>query len=494
MANKIYLYLEDTEVKILVADTGKVISWASVPLEKGLIKEGLILDIPKVAKTIKDAIDLQSIKEKTVVAGLSGLNSISRIISIPEVPKGLMAEAIANEASRVLPMPLSQVYIAHQSIPGSKGETRLFLTAYPKHSTDALLTAIRDAGLKTVSMDIAPLALARCVNASQAILVHSWLNHADIVILSDRIPLVVRSIALPTETTSVEEKLQAVTEEVNRTITFYNSNFPDQALPKSTNIFLGGDISRDKKAFMVLGELGHPVVVIKPEISASDVFDFARYAINVGLALKGQTNKGESDYHSIIDFNALPGAYQAPTFKLHRVLLPVGVVIGISALIYGGFALYSLHKETDTLERQYNQLEAQKNTKHNENAKIQLSITAQNSNSEAISAQCDNIQVQIDSSTANQAFFAGILNDVKAGLVDCGLNLGETINDIPAGVNVNSIEYDFDSITLKGTGTSSTVVFNYARNLRASGRFNTVSVSSIATADNLAYSFVIVLY
>src|SRR4030067_2280486 len=101
MARRVSLYIEDTEIKLLVTNDNQAEKWASMMLDAGLVNEGVILDENRVAESIKQLFKLQGVTETRVAVGISGLNSVFRVISIPEVPKGLLPEAVSNEASRV---------------------------------------------------------------------------------------------------------------------------------------------------------------------------------------------------------------------------------------------------------------------------------------------------------------------------------------------------------------------------------------------------------
>src|SRR4030067_2168677 len=130
MAKKVTLYIEDTDIKLLVTKGKKrVEKWASLLLEPSLVSDGVILDEDRVADSIKELLELQGVKTKKVIVGLSGLNSIFRIISLPELPQALLPEAVKNEAARVIPLPLDRVYLSYQPIPAPEGGVRLFLVA-----------------------------------------------------------------------------------------------------------------------------------------------------------------------------------------------------------------------------------------------------------------------------------------------------------------------------------------------------------------------------
>jgi type IV pilus assembly protein PilM len=495
MASRVSLYIEDTEIKLLVTKGNKVVKWASLILDAGLVSEGVILDENRVAEAIKQLYKLKKVKGTKVFVGISGLNSIFRIISIPEVSKDLLLEAVSNEASRILPMPLSQVYFSYQLLPSNKGEIRLFLAAHPRNSTDALLKVLHKAGLRPYVMDQAPLALARCVNNNRAIVVNAWHTFIDIVILNERIPLVIRSLSLPVEGTSLQERLPAITEELNRTITFYNSTYPDKPLDKSTEIYISGDIALENASLQYLiSKFGYPVAVIKPALNYKDVFNPTRYMVNVGLALKGQLPGKAENQYSIIDYNALPLAYQQPAFSWMRVVMPVGAVVAVGVLAYGVLALNSLRNDTSSLTKNYEDIQIQLARLRVDNKKSLDAITAKIDESAKLSAQADDVQEQITLAHDNEAFFNNTLDNLKLELDNGDGDMREIVNDAPKGTSITDIEYQTGGITLKGVAPSQSLVLTYARSLRSGGRFESVTVSSVETLPEGLFSFIFILH
>jgi type IV pilus assembly protein PilM len=142
--------------------------------------------------------DLISGKGKLIV-GLSGRDSLYRVISLPILEKSLLPEAVKREAARVLPVALDQLYLAYQRIPGGETETRIFLAAFPKNSTDILLKTLRMAGIAPQILDLAPLALCLSVNEPMSIIADASLDTLNIMVMADRVPQVIRSISLQSE-------------------------------------------------------------------------------------------------------------------------------------------------------------------------------------------------------------------------------------------------------------------------------------------------------
>ena len=370
---------------------------------------------------------------------------------------------------------------------------RLFLVAYPRNSTDALLSVVHKAGLRPRIMDLAPLALARCVNANRAILVNAWLTFVDIIILSDRIPLVIRSLSLPVEDTSLQERLPSISEELNRTITFYNTTYPDKPLDKSIQLFVCGDIAREQESLQYLENLGYPVAVLKPALNFKDVFNPTQYMVNVGLALKGQLPGGAASQYSMIDFNALPSAYQTPAFSWTRVLIPVGGAVAVGVLIFFAMITISLRSETSSLDQQYSEVQLQAIRLRASNRQIQTNINTQNEQTAALSASADAIQSQIDKAVSDNIVFKGLITGLKTDLDTTDRDVREIVSLVPAGVNINTVDYQVDGITVAGAATSPAAVMNYARALRTGGRFESVTVISVETLGTNVFGFTLIL-
>ncbi|MCJ7768913.1 MAG: pilus assembly protein PilM [Dehalococcoidales bacterium] len=350
MAKKVTLYIEDTDIKLLVTSGKQVEKWASLLLEPALVRDGVIIDEERVADGIKTMFTLEEIHDKKIDVGLGGLNSIFRIISLPELSQSMLPEAVMNEAGRVIPVPLDQVYLSYKQIPSQKGETRIFLVAYPKNSADTLIRALIKAGLKPQSMELAPLALCRCANAHRAVIINSWLTYLDIVIMSDSIPQVIRSMSLPIDTVDLKEKLPAITEELNRTIAFYNSSYPEEPLDSSVPIFVCGDLAEEPDSWKSLaGESGYPVSALQPPIKYPEGFNPSKFMVNIGLALKGQLPRGDGNYYSIVDIDAMPSIYKPPGINLVRVLVPVAVVVALGVVAWGGYFVKGEYDDTADL-------------------------------------------------------------------------------------------------------------------------------------------------
>jgi len=478
---KVSLYIEDTEIKLLVSHGSRIEKWASLALEPSLVRDGVILDEARVAEAIKELMHLNKISDKQVTVGLSALNSIFRITSLPELPAKLLPEAIVNEASRIIPMPLEEVYLSHQVISTGQGEIRLFLAAYPRSSTDTLMRTLAKAGLKTTVIELGPIALARCVNASKAIIINSWLSNLDIVILNDKLPQVVRSISLSGDEMTNEDKVSAIIEEFNRTVSFYNSNRKDNPLNTSVPVFACGDLTQDETLWQAfnLNMMDYTVSTIDPPVESPEAFIPCEYMVNIGLAIKDILPRGDDSNYSVIGFNALPQAYLPPSFSWYRILVPVAGVCAIGGLVYFWFFIQNIAADTDRLESETALLNAQVAQLQAELVPLRASIAEQEELIEPLPEQIALVEAEIAAAES----LTGIFNQTSAMLEESLDNLNqdfpETYNLQPDGVVVSAINVQGGSFSIKGIATTENGVYDYARALRESERFDSVSVDNI---------------
>jgi Tfp pilus assembly PilM family ATPase len=104
----------------------------------------------------------------------------------------MLAEAVAREARRVLPVPLDQLYLSWRQIPSPKGRLQAFLGAVPRQTADSLIKTLKIAGLEASHMAFKPLALTGAVPEDTVIGCPP--NEFDI---APRVPQPIRTITLP---------------------------------------------------------------------------------------------------------------------------------------------------------------------------------------------------------------------------------------------------------------------------------------------------------
>ncbi|MFC1956725.1 pilus assembly protein PilM [Chloroflexota bacterium] len=498
---QVTLFIEDSAIKLLVAKGRRVEKWAKLSLEPGLVSDGLILDETQVADKIRELFKLQKVTARTVVAGLSGFNSVYRLISLPELPSAILPEAVEQEARRVVPTPMDQVYFSYQTIPAPAGETPIFLAAFPRNTTDALLRTLKKAGLRVDVMDLAPLALSRTVDAPEAIVVDASSASLDIAIMVERIPQVIRSLSLPGEAQSLSERLTSIVEELNRTIAFYNSSHRDKPLGSTVPIFVSGDLAQAPDNWQSLsGKEGYPVSALPSPMQLIEGFDPGQFMVNIGLALKQLPLEKEGENFSIVNFNALPQA-EKPKKKVSPVtiLLPIIVVLGIGAVFY----MYNLGRNAEArndlvrsqLELTQNQIPQQKAV----NTDLEEQIVEIEPQIEPIKTKADTFNTTFTTVEEGRNQMDQELTRI-ANLTPEDVALIYAFNDEVTGyaspICEASIEHTGDMATVVGRSRDIGAIFKYAKDLRGTGGFSDVIIASIEAYEGetvKGYNFQFVL-
>ncbi len=472
MAKKVVtLYVDDTSLRLLVAQGGRVKKCAILPLEPGLVEDGVVVDEAKVATLIRGFFKAQRVGAGNIVAGLSGLHCLSQMITLPHLPEAMMTEAIEREAERVLPVPIEELYLSWQILPAPGEEVSIFLVALPRKAADALIKTLHRAGVKPYLMDLAPLALARVVDADTAVAVNVRSDEVDIVILAEGIPQFIRSLSLPGKARSPAERLSAIKGELERTIKFYNSSHVDKPFEPGVPVFVSGEPLETAEACQSLADsLKYSVSPLPLPMQCAEDIVASQYLVNIGLALR-ETLPGEWTSPLVVSLNALPEAYRPKALTLGRILLPLGMVVGIGAIIFlwmlaqGATAdRYSLQEQVD-LNNSLLEMRMQKWQEQN-NAVVELQGQV-----EELRKTSDDLNAALDRLRSQQEMING---DLTAAI---------SATNNPGNVSLGSIVHTSSGLTISGISTTNTAILDYAKALQDTGRFSEVTISNLESTE-----------
>jgi hypothetical protein len=103
------------------------------------------------------------------------------------------------------------------------------------------------------------------------------------------------------------------------------------------------------------------------------------------------------------------------------------------------------------------------------------------------------LQSQITAAGSSEAFFANTIKSLELNLDDCDRDVREAVSNVPTGLNITSMEFKVDGITIKGVAQTQTMIMTYAKTLRSSGRFNSVVVPTVETKTEGLLNFRLLL-
>lgn len=477
MTRRLTLFVEETSVRLLAINGKRVEKWDEILLPSGLVSSGVVSDETKLAELIRERLKTLNIVARKVTMGLSSPNSIYRIISLPDVPPSLVLEGIRVEAEKAVPVPLSEVYLSHQPLPnGDSDDKRYFLAAYDKKATDSLIRTVTKAGPRPYLLDLAPLCLCRSVKAPQAIVASLRGSFFDGVVMADRVPQVIRSLELPVKDELFEGKLSAVAEEIQRVIAFYNSSGPVKPLDSTVPIFVSGDLAKSPDISSVLsGRLGYTVSVQPSLLDAPEDFPAHNYAINIGLALK-ESQREDGQSASLINFNALPEIYQPKGVSIISILTPVVLSVFLTASSYTGYLAWNTDKYAKALA---GEVSAEQNL-----------IKARQSEVAALTNKIKKIQDEIKPVKATQTAVEAEVTSLRDNRTRFSINSNFIVSVKPETVTAITIGYGEKGTSVTGSAPTDDDVFSYAKAIRWTGRFASVTISSVAAkADGTGFDF-----
>ncbi len=473
------LFINDNSVNLVVVEGRKVKKWASLNLEPGLVSQGVIIDETQVADKIKELLRMVKEGGGKYVVGLSGLNSLYRLISLPELPEAIIPEAVKQEAGRVIPVPLDEVYLSYQRIPAPAGETRIFLAAFPRNVADASYRTLKTVGIEPYTMDLAPLAICRTLDEARAIIVNTRLDNLDIIVMVDRLPQLIRTLSLAGEAATLTEKIPTITEEIDRTVAFYNSSHKEQPLDATVPMFVCGDLAQAPENWQSLSvKLKCPVSILPTPVESPESFNINEFMVNIGLAFKElYPERGESNV-SLVNFNALPQMYLPKAIPLSAILAPVCVIIGAGILVYMGIMLRNSTAQSEVLRTQL--ADAEKTV-----GDEQMAIANMKDQTNKLADQVTPIT---DQTKVLDTTFASLGDD--RSLID--QHMGDIVKLLPQGADFVTINHDTENVTVDGLVKKETDsqddIFTYASSLRS--RFQGVTISSIQAVDDADGNFI----
>jgi len=290
---------EGNEIRFLVIQGDNIRSWHTGKIPPELMNQGQILDPDSIGKFIAAAIKELKGSRRNVITSITGQRSVHRILRIPTIPDKLLDETIRRKSKQEFAIPLDETDIHWRILSRSNSQILLYVLAVPRVVIAAQVAALRAAKIKPRVLDIKPLALQRMVNQATSIIVNLESFSLGVIITVNHIPILVRSVPLEAGDLTEEAKLDLLSQELARTVKYYNESNKTNRLPEETKIYLTGELfdytavtNRLEEGTDLRERLNSrtPYTVQYPKwpYPVPNNFSIAKYAVNLGLALKSK--------------------------------------------------------------------------------------------------------------------------------------------------------------------------------------------------------------
>jgi type IV pilus assembly protein PilM len=440
----------------------RITKLADVPLDTGLYDIDSEEKEAELIAKIKLLFKSNKISSKKVILGLSGLHCLTRPVTLPELPRAMMDEAITREAKRVLPVPLEQLYISWQAISTSMGKIEAFMVAIPKQTADTLIRILTKAGFKPYLMDIKPLALARLAREDTAIIVDVQSTEFDIVVVVNRIPQPIRTVPFPEEESlSLAEKIPIVKDELKRTLQFYNSNNPDSPLSPNVSLLVSGELADEPELYESLAEeLGYQVSPLTSPLKCVKQLDPSMHLVNVGLALKENTQEAGP---LLPNFNTLPTPYLPIPISLNRIMAIPAAVVAVGLILLLALTVQGSAANIESIRNQLDSNSDLLQKKQEQKAELTSSIT-----------EAEQKVASIESARKN---FTAALSSIATHGDKINADLEAIVDNQVDNFELNNVSHTGTLMTLIGMADSEQEVLEYVRKLYATGRYSEITIS-----------------
>ena len=458
MANQIVtIYISDTMLRTMVSDGKQIQEWAEMQLEPGLIENNSIVEEETVAEKLQQLLGIQSVKARKVFLGINGVRCLTRPVLLPKLPQEILDEAVRREAARLLPIPLEELYLTWQKIPGPEDKTHVFLTAIPRGIVDPLMKVMDKTDLHPVFMDIKPLLLARMTQEENTILVDVQGADFDIVVMMYGVPQPIRSIPFPGENMSWQEKLPIIKDELDRTITFYNTNNPETAIENTVPVYLTGQLGDESEFSRRLSEeTQRKVVLIPSPIETPEGFDSSVYMANISL-LQQAISSSKDTGTSSVNLNNLPEIYRPQQISTSNIIKMMGVGFALILIVAGIILIQSTS--------------AGINDKQETLASIKETLQTGQLQATKLDSEIGKLTKSIEILQAEQQNFTAALGSIELESIGMNRDIEVTMEKTPSSVRLTRVEHKDGILTISGIAPGEKTVLSYILALESTGRF-----------------------
>jgi len=487
---EVTLNISATSIRLLALKGGQVKKWASLMLEPGLVKDGVILQPEAVAAVINSLFKSTKFPREQVITSLTGLSFTYRVLSLPRMKPALIEEAIKRGASKEMPLPLEEMYLSWQAIDSGGDEVDYFVFGVPKNLIDTVAETLAAAEVKPYRMDLKPLALARAASKESALIVALEPDCFDIVLIANGIPAIMHNITPRGEGASIEDNIKRLTDELSKTVEFYNNSHLENPLSPTIPLLLTGELSDDAATTtLIQAETAYSVERLVPPLQFPSYLSVALYAANMGLALrKAPQNEATSFQDICVNLLSAKQRARAQPLPIRYILVPLALIIAVVVMFALNQARSQAASETISLQTDLNQLSQELH-------QARLAAVEAEQIKETTEATIGEITAEVESLREGHQLIlsrGGDFTDI----------LKMVYTAFPSEAHFTSIDIGADQIAVEGVADNPFAVVSYAMVLETQGfsevriaEINDSSVTETETTEpeNTGVSFKIVI-
>lgn len=483
------IHISSTNIKLTAMRGNSVRKWNTLPLDPGLVRDGRIMDPPRVGEVIDNLFRSVSVPRNNVTITVSGLPYTYRLIDFPKMKPNMVEEAMNNNLSSEFTVPIENLDVSWAPVNTKPDSIEYFVIAVDRQYVNAIIETAKFARINYWSLDIRPLALARAAAQKNAIIVSLDYDYVDMVLVQNGQIKDMHSanVDMDLDGSNRNNYINLFSSELAKLISYHANTKNAESLSTNIPIIITGEtlatLQKTADSQGLLEELkkttGYPVQFVETSVPCPKKFNEADYATNLGLGLRRLKYKAKtkSEFHDI-KLDMLQGKYdkKPQTLNISYIILPAIVVIAVvvtTAVISGrnqnNTEITRLQDEVNRVNQSLKQARAEQA----EELKIQDQINA----------------VTADIQTSKEEY-----NQLLGNKGKNAPDLTLVTSVLPEGADFRLISMDVDQIAITGIVNDPLDVIKYIRSLEESGYIN-LNIQFLGELENdTEYPFQVVVY
>jgi type IV pilus assembly protein PilM len=157
---------------VVLGDVPELRAFGQVGLPTGAMEHGEVVDPGAVAAALRRLWREARIRGRRVRVGFANPRTIVRQVEMPALPEADLRAALEFQAGDFIPMPPDEIHLDFRVLETFEADgeamVRVLIAAAHQDTVDAALTAVREAGLQAVALDLVPFALVRSLGTLRA--------------------------------------------------------------------------------------------------------------------------------------------------------------------------------------------------------------------------------------------------------------------------------------------------------------------------------------
>jgi Tfp pilus assembly protein PilN len=482
------IHISSSNIKLMAVKHNSIVKYGVRPLEPGLVRDGRILDTPKVGEAIESLLYSTSVPKNNVIVSVSGLPYTYRVMDFPQMKPELVQEAMSNNLQTEFTVPLDSLYISWAPVSIKQESVEYFVIAVDRQFVDTIIETIKFAGITDWSLDIRPLALARAAARTDAIVVSLDYDYMDMVLIQGGQVKDMHSanVDMDVDSASRGKYFNVFASELSKLISYHSNTKNVESWDNNIPVILAGEalalFQETAEKEEILEELrsatGYPVEFLETWIPYREPFQESTYATNIGLALRRlkKKSKTRSGFHDI-NLDLLRQMYnkKPQTLSLSYILLPAMLVMIIATLVAVVGAKNQNNADIAALQTQLTVVNKKLLT-------VRTALTEENKIREKIDA----LTAYLQTSKSEYDLLLGNKGKTTPALT-------RVTSALPPAADFERIAIDADQISIVGSAKDSFDIVAYIRSLENAG-YNKLNIQYIGDPeDETGYPFTVVI-